>query len=89
MEVSTARNSLPNPCPLPDTFDGIVRAAIANNKIVGDVKVRLIRQAGKFYYRLCPQPTSQEYQIMAITLCEKFEQLKDKACSGAYWVKQQ
>ena len=58
--LTTVWNSLPNPCPLPDNFDGIVKAAIANKKIMGDMKVRLIRQAGKYYYRLCPQPTSQE-----------------------------
>ena len=76
---------LPTPCPLPNNFDGQVKHAIKTNSIIGDVKLRLIRQAGKFYNQLCPQPTPSEYQQMAVTLCDNYRQLRDKN-SSVYWV---
>ena len=79
------RSKLPTPCPLPDNFDGYVKQAIKTDKIIGDVKLRLIRQAAKFYNQLCPQPNPDEYQQMAITLCDKYRQLRDKS-NTAYWV---
>ena len=85
IQISVVRKSLPTPCPLPDNFDGIVRQAIRTKSVKGGIKIRLIRQAGQFYYHLCPQPTPSEYQCMAVTLCENYSQLRDKI-SPAYWV---
>ena len=50
------------------------------------LKLRLISQAGEFYYRLCPEPTPTEYTAMATTLCDSYAQLKDKHIDD-YWVR--
>ena len=52
--------------------------AIDNNNIKGTFKIRLIRQAASFYHGICPRPTHDEYMSMAVTLCDKYGQLKDK-----------
>ena len=51
------------------------------------MKTRLLREASTFYYGLCPHPTHDEYVTMAVALCDKFEQLRDKKpVQGKYWV---
>ena len=78
---------LPVPCPVPTKFTKDVANAIKNNQLKGIMKTRLLRQAATFYWGLCPWPTHDEYVTMAVTLCDKFPQLKDKKpLHGQYWV---
>ena len=51
------------------------------------MKTRLLRQAATYYWGLCPRPMHDEYVTMAVTLCDKYEQLRDKKpVGGKYWV---
>jgi len=74
------------PCPVPTKFTKDVANAIKNNQLKGIMKTRLLRQSATFYWGLCPWPTHDEYVTMAVTLCDKFPQLKDKKpLHGQYW----
>ena len=53
------------------------------------MKTRLLRQAALFYWGLCPRLSNDEYLTMAVTLCNAFQQLRDKRpINGKYWVRQ-
>lgn len=79
---------LPNPCPLPATFSGILLDAISKNKLKGNLKTRLLRECAAFLQGICPHPRQHEYVAMAKAICDKYEDLKDiKPNNGEYWVK--
>ena len=78
---------LPSPCPIPTVFTSDITNAIEQNRLKGLMKYRLLRQCALFYWGVCPRPTPDEYKTIAITLCLKFPQLKDKKPKdGKYWV---
>ena len=78
---------LPSPCPIPTNFTTDITSAIAEDKLRGVLKTRLLRQAAQFYWGLCPRPDHNEYIARASALCEKYLQLKDKKpIHGKYWV---
>ena len=52
--------------------------ALSSNKLQGNTKLSLIREASQFYYGLCPRPTAAEYDIMAKTLSGKYPNLRNK-----------
>lgn len=84
---SVSQRRLPSPCPVPDVFSERVMKAIENGDIQGNTKLALIREAGLFYYGICPNPTGAEYDVMSRTLCDNFTDLKNKIpVNGMYWV---
>ena len=86
-EVQPKSARLPCPCPLPSTFSPCLKKAISDNKLEGNKKLLLIREACEYYYGLCPFPTPKEYEIMAKTLCDTYHQLQNKIpVNGSYWV---
>ena len=74
----SSSNRLPHPCPVPELFSPRVMKALSNNSLQGNAKLALIREAGLFYYGLCPQSTPAEYDTMAKTLCDRFQLSKTK-----------
>ena len=86
-QIPVMSSRLPVPCPLPMSFSPCVTKAIADNKILGNNKLALIRECSLFYYGLCPYPTPKEYETMAKLLCDKYPDLKNKIpVNGSYWV---
>jgi hypothetical protein len=53
--------------------------------VTGNLRIRLQREAAMFYYGICPRPTKNEYEAMAIALCNACPQLKDKQ-NDLFWV---
>lgn len=84
-ELSQRR--LPSPCPLPEVFSMNITKAICEQNINGQIKLALIREAGQFYYGICPYPTPIEYEEIAKTLSRKYKELQNKLpVDGSYHV---
>ena len=78
---------LPNPCPLPTAFSPAVNLSIIQNEIIGNCKIKMMRESAAFFYGICPYPNPSEYLEMAKALCNKYPVLQDIHCTdGAYWV---
>lgn len=86
LSVNIKNLRLPDPCPLPTNFSEATIKAIQTGKLIGNLKLRLTREAASFYYGICPNPTSAEYTTKARTLCDNYPQLKDKDPTTDYWV---
>ena len=85
--VQQDERRLPSPCPLPSTFTKPTLESIANEQLMGNMKIRLLREAATYYHGLCPRPNQTEYTSMSQMLCEKFPQLRDKMPrNNEYWV---
>ena len=85
--VKMRSQRLPKQCPLPPSLSPSLTKSIEKKNLCGNVKLSLIRESCEFYYNICPNPTPDEYQVMAKTLCDKYPELKNKLpVNGAYWV---
>lgn len=85
--VQQDERRLPVPCPFPSTLTKATLEAIANEQLMGNMKIRLLREAATYYHGLCPRPNQTEYTSMAQMLCEKCPQLRDKMPrNNEYWV---
>ena len=83
----TSVRYLPEPCPVPTTFSRKTMEAIEKGALVGNAKIRLLREAGMFYFGVCSGRCSSDYITIAKTLCREYPQLRDKmARNGEYWV---
>ena len=78
---------LPEPCPIPTVFSEKVTEAIEKKQVNGNIKLALIREAAVFYYGICPNPSQTQYDTMSRTLCDNFQDLKNKVVvDDCYWV---
>jgi len=85
-KTTTKQSRLPNPCPAPTMFSQKTMIAVQNNQLIGTKKIALLREASLYYYGYCQNPTSDEHSTMAMVLCEKYPQLKDKQYKAHDWV---
>ena len=80
--VVATGSRLPEPCPLPILSERT--KDIISNGIKGNNRFFLLREAVSFYEGICPHPSTEEYTVIAKTLCHAYPELKDKGDN--YWV---